>query len=595
MKQWVRPEALRFDFDAPDEPPGKQVAEPAAGELPVPFGPRPQPVAVEPPARDGSERPERSEPSERPARPERDRRGDGGAAAGGRPRRGEPEGAVAADRDVETTAPRLEGEGEVASGETATAADRRPARPRSAAQPGADGALTIAQFYDRVRAALSRALPGEVWVTGEIRSAKESKGHRFLELADHDETGGAGPAQQLEVVCWARDWSRIGRELSRAGVSLEAGRVVRVRGKVSVWEGGGRLRLQMTALDVEALLGGIAVARQRLLRQLGAEGLVQANRSLVLSPVPLRVGVVTSERSEAHRDFAGRLEQSGFAFEVRVEQSLVQGAQAPWQIAAALRRLARADLDLVVVVRGGGGRGDLAAFDSEPVARAIAGAPVPVWVGIGHTGDRSVADEVAHSSFVTPTACGDAVVARVQAYWSGVLRAAATLAARTSSGLAAASNELARSRTFLSHELTHQLARRADELGARRGRLDGAASRLLGSEAARLASAAGSLARCGRAGALEEAHHVRRCRDVLRAYDPQRQLERGWSLTRDGSGRIVRSVEQLATGVLVRTAVADGELSARVEQLVRQGEGAAAAGAILPYAGSPACTPSRER
>ncbi len=346
---------------------------------------------------------------------------------------------------------------------------------------------------------------------------------------------------------------------------------MRVRGKVSIWEGAGKLRLQMTALDVEALLGGIAVARQRLLAQLAEGGLLEANRRLALSPVPLRVGLVTSEGSEAHRDFAGRLERSGFAFEVRVERSLVQGAQAPWQIAAALRRLGRAGLDLIVVVRGGGGRGDLAAFDSEPVARAIAGAPVPVWVGVGHSGDRSVADEVAQASFITPTACGDALVARVEAYWGGVQRSAATLAQRASARLGWAADELTRTRSFLSRHVTHQLERREDELGTRRARLGAAASRLVEVESGSLALLTDRLARCMRAAALEEAHGVRRCREVLRAYDPQRQLERGWSLTRDESGRLLRSVGEVESGSLVRTTLADGEVGSRVERVAAHG------------------------
>jgi exodeoxyribonuclease VII large subunit len=325
----------------------------------------------------------------------------------------------------------------------------------------------------------------------------------------------------------------------------------------------------MTALDVEALLGGIAVARQRLLRQLAEEGLLEANRRRALALVPLRIGLVTSEGSEAHRDFAGELERTGFAFELAVERSLVQGPQAPWQIAAALRRLGRSPLDLVVIVRGGGGRGDLAAFDSEHVARAIAGAPFPVWIGVGHSGDRSVADEVAHGSFITPTACGEAIVARVEGYWSGVSKAAAALAARASSRLDTAGERVGRARSVLSGATRNQLIRRADELGGSCARLVAAASRTVEGEAGQLGLLSDRLARCGRAAAVVEAHGVRRCRDVLRAYDPQRQLERGWSLTRDETGRVVRSLDQVSAGQLVSTVVADGELHARVEQVVR--------------------------
>ena len=143
--------------------------------------------------------------------------------------------------------------------------------------------------------------------------------------------------------------------------------------------------------------------------------------------MPLHVGVVTSPGSEAHRDFVGQLDRSGFAFQVYFEATLVQGAEAPDQIAAALTRLRLSPIDLAVVVRGGGARGDLAAFDSEPVASAIATAPFPVWTGIGHTGDRSVADEVAHRAMITPTQCGEAVVGRVAEYVGEIERTAGAL------------------------------------------------------------------------------------------------------------------------------------------------------------------------
>ncbi len=88
----------------------------------------------------------------------------------------------------------------------------------------------------------------------------------------------------------------------------------------------------------------------------------------------------------------------------------VQGGDAPLRVARAVRALCRTDCDLIVVVRGGGSKADLASFDSEVVARAIAGATKPVWTGIGHTGDESVADIVANRACITPTECGHQIV-----------------------------------------------------------------------------------------------------------------------------------------------------------------------------------------
>ena len=219
--------------------------------------------------------------------------------------------------------------------------------------PGADEALSVSQFYDRVKAALAREFTEDVWVVGEIRGLRESRGHHYIELADESAEQAERGAAQLEVVCWAREWPRVAAALGEAGVALEPGRVVRVRGRVSVWEGGSKLRFTLTELDIAALLGGIAAARRRLLRTLEAEGLLHANQRLALPLVPLHVGVVTSPGSEAHRDFVGQLDRSGFAFQVYFEATLVQGAEAPDQIAAALTRLRLSPIDLAVVVRGG--------------------------------------------------------------------------------------------------------------------------------------------------------------------------------------------------------------------------------------------------
>jgi exodeoxyribonuclease VII large subunit len=426
--------------------------------------------------------------------------------------------------------------------------------------------LTIAAFYDRVRRALAAEFGEEVWVTGEIRGFRESRGHRFLELADvgAESSGGRGGAQQLEVVCWAREWPPIGRQLQEAGVELEVGRVVRVRGRVSVWEGASKLRFTLTALDVEALVGGIAAARRRLLRTLEAEGLLDRNRQRPVPAVPLRIGVVTSPGSEAHRDFTGQLERSGFAFEIHLEPSLVQGPGAPGQLVEAIARMAQFAPDICVIVRGGGARGDLAAFDSEEVARAIALAPFPVWSGIGHTGDRSVADEVVHTVSITPTACGEAVVAKVSAFWTEIERRARTIAGAVRAQLRARTDRLGTVESGLSRSARYQLDHRHAELAGARTAVGRAATSLLRSEHERARWRDRELRRGAPRAIDGAAADLDRTVQVLRAYDPRRQFERGWSLThRDGV--LVRSIGDLAAGDVIVTRFADGEASSTVE------------------------------
>ena len=144
---------------------------------------------------------------------------------------------------------------------------------------------------------------------------------------------------------------------------------------------------------------------------------------------------MTSPGSDAYRDFTAQLTRSGFNFAIRFEPSLVQGPDAPVQIANAIRRLQRLAPDVIVVVRGGGARGDLAAFDSQEVARAVATSRVQIWTGIGHTGDQSVADEVAARALITPTACGEALVAVVAEYLAALATRARQLASKGAASL----------------------------------------------------------------------------------------------------------------------------------------------------------------
>ncbi|MGD0742644.1 MAG: exodeoxyribonuclease VII large subunit [Acidimicrobiales bacterium] len=432
--------------------------------------------------------------------------------------------------------------------------------------PVVDEALSVTEFYERVKAALAREFTEDVWVVGEIRGLRESRGHHYVELADESGEQADRPGvAQLEVVCWARDWPRIAAALDAAGVALEPGRVVRVRGRVSIWEGGSKLRFTLTELDIEAMLGGIAAARRRLLGTLEAEGLLHANQRLELSLVPLRVGVVTSPGSEAHRDFVGQLDRSGFAFRVHFEPTLVQGAEAPEQIAAALGRLASFPIDLAVVVRGGGARGDLAAFDAEVVARAIATARFPVWTGIGHTSDRSVADEVAHRALITPTQCGEAVVARVAEYLGEIERKGGALTGLARARLDSAAFALAAGAAGLRRIARHQFERRSIELGAAGLALTRVVTARLRREVGELSGRAGLLGSVTRRSFASHQHELARRQQVLRAFDPQRQLERGWTLTGDASGRPVRSAAALAPGGRITTRFADGEALSVVE------------------------------
>jgi exodeoxyribonuclease VII large subunit len=439
---------------------------------------------------------------------------------------------------------------------------------------GHAGVLSIGALYDEVEEALTSTFPRHrrLWVRGEIQSFSDQgrSGHCYLDLVDPDEGGGSTArgrgAPALKVKCWKGTWAPIKGSLAKEGISLAEGMVVVLRGTIDLYRPKGEIGFILSELDVTALLGRLAAQRAKLLRTLEAEGLLRRNAALPVAEVPLRVGLVASPGTEGYQDFLGQLTGSGFGFQVRVVPVAVQGGDAAVAVASAVRQLDRSEFDLLVVVRGGGSKADLASFDTEVVARAIAGARTPVWTGIGHTGNEAVADLVANRACITPTECGHQIVVRVAQWWElHVGQPSAALSRRVPSLLMEAQTRDTAARGRLTRAARHQLRVHRERLVVRAGALgrlapEGLRARLghLRTHAARVGPLAlGHMAR--------DAERVRSWRRLVTAYDVERQLERGYSLTLDASGALVRSAAGLAPGTEIVTRFADGSAHSRVE------------------------------
>lgn len=409
---------------------------------------------------------------------------------------------------------------------------------------GAPGeALEVGAFYELVTAHLEEAFGRRHprWVRGEVAKVYE-KSHLYLDLVD---AGSSADARRpvLNAHCWASQWAPLKRRLAEQGVTLAAGAVVSVFGYVDLYAPSGRVGFTVTEIDVSALLGDVARRRAELIERLRAEGLLGAQRALELSAVPLRLGLVASPPTEGFADFTGQLLRSGLAFDVTVVPTTVQGEAAPGAIVAAIGRLAPLGLDAICVVRGGGSRSDLACFDDERVARAIATCATPVLTGIGHTGDESVADLVAHLSAITPTQLGEVLVARVTAWRE------ARVAAPARRLLDAAHDRVEEASAYVAERRRTTVFAVRDRLRAEARHLADRRSRLSLHARHTLADASGSLAARRR---------------LLGAYDPARRLAQGWAVVTDASGALVRSVAGVGVGDEVSVRVSDGRIGATV-------------------------------
>jgi exodeoxyribonuclease VII large subunit len=434
-----------------------------------------------------------------------------------------------------------------------------------------EDALSIAELYDDVDAALARAFPRNrpVWVRGEIQSVSDQarSGHCFIDLVDPD-SAGERQAPVLRVRCWRSNWGPLKATLAREGIELQPGMVVLLRGVLDFYRARAEVGFIMAELDVTLLLGRMAAKRGALLRALAAEGLTEANRRIPVPAVPLRVGLVASAGSEGYADFVGQLTGSGLAFRVLVWPVPVQGAGAPRAVARGLAMVARRGCDLAVLVRGGGSKADLAVFDTEPVARAVAGSPVPVWTGIGHTGDESVADIVANRSFITPTECGHELAQRVALWWEdSVVSGARALGQRAGDVVAAAEHRDTMARGRLTGAARHQLRAHAERLTLRGDRLSERGRSVPDAEGRSLADRSAKLGPRSRDHLARAADRLDSWRRLLAAYDVDRQLERGYTLTVDTDGNVVRSAAALREGGALVTRFADGSARSRIEEV----------------------------
>ena len=197
--------------------------------------------------------------------------------------------------------------------------------------------------------------------------------------------------------CWRTSWAPLRHSLAKEGIELAEGMIVVLRGTLDLYRAKGEVSFVLAEVDVTALLGRMAAQRAQLLRKLEAEGLLRAQRRAARA----RRSRCTSGWSpapgpRATSDFVGQLDGLGLRLPRLVGQGGRAGSRRPRpRSPAPCKVLSRSDCDVIAMVRGGGSRADLAAFDTEIVARAVAGATKPVFTGIGHTGDETVADIVA--------------------------------------------------------------------------------------------------------------------------------------------------------------------------------------------------------
>ncbi len=381
----------------------------------------------------------------------------------------------------------------------------------------ADSAQSVSELIDAINAVLTREFR-EVWVYGEVgKVSQPSSGHVYFDLVEDND----GEKHVISVKLWRGVRQRLMPKMKQHDMDVVSGIKVRIRGTPDVYGSTGQFGFKMSDIDPRFTLGDLAAQRDEIIARLKNEGLYDRNRRTTLPLVPISIGVVTSKGSAAHADFMKTLEESGIGFTITLCDVRVQGDGAAEQVAAAITLLdGQLNVELVAVIRGGGSRTDLATFDNEAVARAISVCSKPVFTGIGHDIDKSIADEVAYSWNKTPTACAVAIVEKVNDF----VRQVDTAAQRIATVVLAA----------------------------------------LANSERRVANAVGRL-RTLRTTALEAAtSRIKLLASEIAGFDPVVLMRRGWSITYSSEGKVIKSVKHAKLGDDVTTRVADGAIVSTV-------------------------------
>lgn len=253
----------------------------------------------------------------------------------------------------------------------------------------------------------------KIWIRAELAEVGRSRGHWYLRLIEKDLLQIKAKASAM---IWRKTWYRLEKQLGDAlNTLLQKGRELRMLVQVDFSEQYG-LSLFIEQIDLDFSIGQLEQQRLQTAERLKKEQLLDKQRQLRLVLVPQRLAVISSESAAGWEDFQVQLQQNpyGFHFDCQLFSSSVQGINAPKEIVQRLSEINQSprDFDAILLLRGGGSKLDLQAFDDYEVCRSVAQSRLPVLSGIGHERDFSLADTVAFQSLKTPTAVADFLIDR---------------------------------------------------------------------------------------------------------------------------------------------------------------------------------------
>ena len=433
---------------------------------------------------------------------------------------------------------------------------------------------TVRDLVAAVRTHVEREY-GDIWVEGEVSNFRaHDSGHLYFTLKD--------PSAQMRVVMF-RSSARLLR------FRPENGMQVMVRGRVTIYEDRGELQISAEYLEPKGA-GALQIAFEQLKAKLESEGLFDAARKKPIPTLPQRIGIVTSPQAAALRDILNILGRRHHAARVLIFPAQVQGDAAPLEVSAGVRYFNQTrNVDVIIVARGGGSAEDLAAFNHEGLARAVASSTIPVISAVGHETDFTIVDFVADLRAPTPSAAAELVIRSAQeieeqmnglhrrlekAMRNRLLMARQNLTELAQNGTFARMMGLIHRRQQRLDDLVYRLAQaQRDSIDRQRRRFETLSAsvrhydvrRVLAGMRKDLGVQSGALLSAFRNLLLERRVRIERMQTALQALSPLAILDRGYALVFDDSGHLLKNAANVQPGDEISAKLAKGTLKATVK------------------------------
>lgn len=435
--------------------------------------------------------------------------------------------------------------------------------------PSPRSAMTLSELNGLVREVIECAMPQDYWVTAELTSVHENRGHCYMELVEKDDRNNT-PLAQARACCWRNTWMRLAPKFAATtGQQLHAGMKVMLRLHASFHEAYG-FSWVVNDIDASYTMGDMARRRQEILQALKEQGMIDMNKTLPISPFAHRIAVISSATAAGYGDFCNQLAENeyGFKFSTRLFSAIMQGEQVQDSVIGALEAINdEADaFDVVVIIRGGGSTADLSGFDTLPLAENVANFPLPIITGIGHDRDRSVLDIIACVSQKTPTAVAAFLIDNLADTLDIIDDCSQRIARYVSQRMQQERLTISSLEQRLAAAVTLRVANERNGITQRQLRMAHAVSQRLQAQRNSIDRLEQRIPLLTAANIERQRHRLAMLEQRAKAVDPANILRRGYSITLH-NGKAVTNAALLHSGDDITLLFADGEAKATVKSI----------------------------